>query len=590
MRTLFPLRIALPFFILLIATQAASAQQSASDRKDTVVAFFRDTDVGVDYVAAASCINESETREDGLAMLELLTSSISSDVIERYRMTTVYVRLHDFLPDSMRQRIEYIWGHFPVRPFDSEHEKMAYYSSLYLMTRFETDDAVFFNGKSRSENELDARSYLLHWMKEVTEQGQREFDSPTYAPVMLASLVLLRDFAPDKDLRRQSEIMAQWLLADFVHDYLKGSYCGAHGREFWKSALNPASSEMSAVGWLYFGDGPRCWGREQLFLSLSDFEPHPAITRLLAQRAKPYESWERKQCAETFRSGASVGVDGSEDVIRYTYMDPLYGIGSIPGGLVQARDQHSWDVTWISEDPNLPATLYLMQPYSDPAALMPFMPHSGELALRSTGMIDDQFGAITKTVGGSPYEDVFQYRNTLMALYDIGTVSRFPAITGILPPKVKSLDVDSLRSHWITINTGDVYIGVYPLAPYRLIEGSYGTLYYSPMKRNGVIVQVVGRNEIGSYKEFMKKIRATRVDTTHFSDQLLLRYTTLKGDVMECTFGGARTVNGKTVEMQKDMLFESPFLESKRGSGMLTIKSDAGTVVLDMHAREIREE
>ncbi|MBE0645427.1 MAG: hypothetical protein IH600_15190 [Bacteroidetes bacterium] len=590
MKRVCTMRIAFTCLLILGMVPAVSAQKTLAERKDTVIAFFRSADVGVNYAAATSRVLASDTREDGLAMLEMLTSSVSPDVIERYRMTTAYVRLFELLPDSMRQRIEYIWGHFPVRPFDGEHEEVVYYASLYLMTRFSNNDAAFFNGKSRNENEQDARAYLLHWMQETTERGQREFDSPTYASVMIASMVMLRDFAPDDDMRRRSEIMAQWLLADYAHDYLNGSYCGAHAREHLMSAMNPAASDMSSVGWVYFGDGPKTYGREQLFLSLSDFEPHPAIVELALTRSEAYESWERKRTAPMYRSGATKGSNASEDVIRYTYMDPLYGIGSIPGGMAQPREQHSWDVTWISENPQHPATLFVMQPYSDPGALTPFMPHSGELALRTVGMLDPYFNTVTKTVGGSPFEDVFQYKNTIIALYDIGEVSRFPVIAGFFPPEVKSLDIDSLRSRWIMINTGDVYLAVYPLAAYRLVDGTFGKHFFSSAKRNGVIVQAVGRNIAGAYDDFKKKVRAMKVDTSRFADQRSIAFTTLQGDKLEFTFGGARSINGKTIGMKDGMLFDSPLLESKTGTGVLTIKSKKGNVIIDMRAREIRAE
>ncbi|MFZ1729716.1 MAG: hypothetical protein WBQ23_06575 [Bacteroidota bacterium] len=579
----------LAFAFLVTGVHAGFAQNTIQDRKDSVITFFRDSDIGINYASATSRVLSPETREEGLAMLEELTANISPDVIERYRMTAVYARLHEMLPDSMRQRIEYIWGHFPVRPFDGEHEEVAYYASLYLMTRFSNTAAVFFNGKSRNQNEQDARAFLISWMTDVTELGQREFDSPTYASVVLTSMLLLRDFAPDDDMRRRSEIMAQWILVDYAHDYLNGSYCGAHAREHMVSATNPASSDMSAIGWVYFGDGPRPYGREQLFISLSSFEPHPAIVEMATRRSAPFESWERKRRAQTYRSGATISDSANpDDVIRYTYMDPLYAMGSIPGGLVQPREQHSWDVTWISDNPQNPATLFVMQPYSDPGSLTPFMPHSAEMATRLVGLLDPYFGTVTKTVGGSPYEDVFQYKNTLIALYDIGEVSRFPVIAGFFPPKTKSLELDSLRGHWITINTGDVYLAVYPLGSYRLVDGMFGKVYLSSDKRNGVIVQAVGRNIAGSYDQFKKKIRATKVDTSQFADRRSISYTTIAGDKLEFTYGGARTINGVAIGMKADLLFDSPLLHSLRGSGQLTIKSSKGDVVIDMKAREIR--
>lgn len=578
------IRIAALVFLFFAALPQLHAQKTISDRKDTVIAFFRTADVGVNYAAATARVLDSVTREDGLAMLEELTTNVTPNVIERCRMTAAYVRLHQMLPDSMRLRIEYIWGSFPLRPFDGEYEQVGYYGSLYLMTRFAGSDATFFNGKSRGENEQDARAWLLHWMQETTELGQREFDSPTYASLLISTLILLRDFAPDDDMRRRADLMAQWLLADYAHDYLNGSYCGAHGREQMMSAMNPAASDVSSIGWVYFGDGPQLWGLDQLFISLSDFEPLPAIVELATRRTEPYESWERKRSAAVYRGGDKI----TESVVRYTYMDPLYAIGSIPGGLIQPREQHSWDVTWLSDDPRDPATLFVMHPYSDPASLSAFMPHSAEIAMRTVGLIDPYFGTVTKTVGGSPFEDVFQHKNTLIALYDIGEVSRFPVITGFFPPKVTSMDNDSLRSRWITINAGDVYLAVYPLAPFRLVDGMFGKMFFSSHKRNGVIVHVVGRNKAGSYEQFKKAIRATKVDTSRFASDRLVRYTTPAGDKLEFTFGGKRSINGTTPAMKDNMLFDSPLLQSERGTGVLTIKSTKGDVVIDMRARAVR--
>ncbi|MBR9976810.1 MAG: hypothetical protein KFH87_01875, partial [Bacteroidetes bacterium] len=313
------------------------------------------------------------------------------------------------------------------------------------------------------------------------------------------------------------------------------------------------------------------------------------------RRAKPFESWERKRTARIYRNARNFTLHpdparATEDVVRYTYMDPLYAIGSIPGGLVQPREQHSWDVTWISDHPEEPATFFLMHPYSDPEALRPFMPHSADLALRNTGLHDPYFGTVTKIVGGSPFEDVFQYKNTLIALYDIGEISRFPVITGFMPLDLQSLDIDSTETQWITINTGDVYIGMYPLAPCRIIDGSIGRHYFSSHKRNGVIIHVAGRNVAGSYEQFRKRLRGTVVDTSRFAADLHVRYTTPDGDKLVFTYGGERSVNDRTPSMQDELLFDSPLLHSRRGSGILTLRGRSGDVVLDMKAREIREE
>ncbi len=579
------MRILLPLVFLFVCAQGLDAQTDFSARRDSIRRFFTDSHIGSNYAAATARTLDTARRESGFAMLRELTSTVSSDIVERWRMTAVYVHTRDLLTDSLRERIQYIWERFPVRPLQGEHERVAYYTALYLAAHAFPEEATFFNGRSCGENADDARAFLLQWMKESTDHGQREFDSPTYGGIFLVSCLLLRDHGVGSEFRLRADLMAQWLLADFAHDHLNGSYCGAHGREHMMGAMQPISTEMSSMSWLYFGDGPQAYSREQLFAALSDFSPHPAIVELATVRRDPYESWERKRAAVRIRSGQR---DSDEEVIRYTYMDPLYAIGSIPGGLVQPREQHSWDVTWISKNPENPATLFVMQPWSDPDALLPFIPHDGEIAMRNVGMVDPYYGTVTKTVGGSPFEDVFQHRNTLIALYDIGTVSRFPVIAGFFPPVVDSMHVDSLESGWITIDAGDVYIGIYPLKPYRLVDGMFGKRFFSSEKRNGVVVQVAGRNIIGSFTDFMKKIHATRPDTTAFAQQRRVRYTTIFGDAMDFTFDGARSVNGSTPSMPAKRLFSSPRLTSESGSGVLTIHATRGDVHIDMKALEIR--
>lgn len=576
------------FLLFLFLVPTLNAQyRTIEQRRDSVLAFWKQqADFGKYYPAATALSLDPEQRSRGFRMLEELTSVTTPDIVERFRMTSTYLRLHDILPDSLKENFHFIWTHFPVRPFYGEHEKIAYYTALYLATRYFPEDMQYFNGRSRLENEQDSRAYLLRWIKESTELGQREFDSPNYASIFFCSMLLLRDYSPDNDMRLRAELMAQWLMADFAHDHLNGTYGGAHAREQMASAMNPNSSDMTGIAWYYFADGPIAFGLDQLYVALSDFRVHPAIVELATNRRNPFETWERKRSARRIRSTNGP----NEDVVRYTYMDPLYVMGSIPGGLIQPREQHSWDVTWLAQDPRIPATLFVMQPYSDAPALTPFIAHEAELALRNLNSLDPYFSTITKTVGGSPFEDVYQYRNTLIALYDIGNVTRFPLIAGFFPPEPDILEVDTLHSGWITMDVGDVYIGVFPLKKFQLAKGMVGQRFVSAEKRNGVIIQAMGRNEAGSFRQFQKRIKATKPDLSEFDSTRRVRYTSITGHTLDFTFKGDRTVDGEILRMHEDLLFDSPWLRSMRGSGVLTLTASNGSLIIDMPALEMRTE
>ena len=231
------------FILLLVLAPALQAQyRTIEQRRDSVIAFWKQqADFGKYYPAAMALSLDTATRSRGFSMLQELTSVTTPDIVERFRMTSTYLHLQDVLPDSLKEKFRFIWTHFPVRPFYGEHAKVAYYSALYLAPRHFPEDMQYFNGRSRLENEQDARAYLLRWIKESTELGQREFDSPTYASVFFSSMLLLRDFSPDNYMRRRADLMAQWLMADFAHDHLNGTYGGAHAREQMGSAMNPNS-------------------------------------------------------------------------------------------------------------------------------------------------------------------------------------------------------------------------------------------------------------------------------------------------------------------------------------------------------------
>jgi hypothetical protein len=585
-------RLVLALALILLLAEAASAQLTPAARRDSVRMFFADHETGQNHAAAvAKAFKGTDTDsvdiEATWGMLQLLSDMASPDIVERFRLTSAYVLLRDKLPIELISDIELVWARRPVRPFEGDYERVCYYTALYLTTVTFDKSAVWFNGRSREENERDSRSFLLHWMKQTTEIGQEEFDSPTYSSAVFCAMLLLRDHASDASLRQRAELMAQWLLADFAHDYLAGAYAGAHAREHWLSAVQPITSDMSSLAWLYFGDGPQVYSRDQYFAMLSNFEPLPEIIELATSRETAYEAWEQKPQVKLVRDNGLARNSGP--MWKYTYMDPLYAIGSMSGGLVQHREQHSWDVTWIPDNPEKPATLFLMQPYSDPNSLTPFLPHTEELALRTTSTIDPYFGTVTKTTGGSPFEDVFQHKNTLIALYDIGTVSRFPVIAGIFPPDVKAMDVDSAKSGWITINTGEVYIAVYPFKRFRMAEGKTSKHFISYDKRNGAIVQVAGRNVAGPYEQFVKRIKATRIDMSRFDSDLALQYITMFGDTLRMKYGAERTVNGAAPTLPSpNLLFSSSRLHSEKGSGILTIRGKASEAAIDMKQLEVR--
>ena len=105
-----------------------------------------------------------------------------------------------------------------------------------------------------------------------------------------------------------------------------------------------------------------------------------------------------------------------------------------------------------------------------------------------------------KVVGSSPYEQVFQDLDTVIALYDIPEGTRFPHINGFFSKDLVNLTED--ESGWIFAQGGQTYLAYRPLAgyhwiPYLHYSGGWakeklpigGQLLTSPHLQNGTIVQ-----------------------------------------------------------------------------------------------------
>lgn len=567
-----------------VRAQQFAAVPSQAARIDSILTFFAQGDVGNDYAAALAKMLDPRTRAAGVDMLRSLLAMASVNPIDRFRMTATLLHGWTQIPDSLRQRMQDIWSYAPVT-LEAEHDHVIFNTSLLLSAERFPRAQRWFNGRSTEENIAHARAALDAWMDATVREGQQEFDSPTYGSLFITSMLLLRQFASEAPMRTRADLMLQWLLADYFHEYQGGQFGGAHAREEMYSALQPMGSEMSALAWLYIGDGAQLYAREQLYAALSDYRPDSVLIRLATMKNQPFLAREVKRSQRRIR-GDSVAV---RPVVKQTWIDPLYMVGSMRGGLVQVREQHTWDITWSADGTS--TTLFSMHPYAEASAAAEFLPHAPERALRTIAAVDPFYKTMTKVTGGSPYEDVFQHRNTIVALYDVPMeVRSFPVMVGYLPLDVEAFDVDTAKSGWITIDAGDVYLGVYPLRRGHLFDQGPARRIFSPAGRNGMIAFAVGRNTAGEYARFRDRVRKLSVDTSALASAARVRFTTLDGDRLECTFGRGMTVNGKAQTYETDMLFDSPWLSSKRGSGVLAITDGRERLVLDWNAQTVRRE
>jgi len=305
-----------------------------------------------------------------------------------------------------------------------------------------------------------------------------------------------------------------------------------------------------AIVWILGGDHP------------IDNDEQKAVIRAMAEgRTQCTLQTEKKRTRNRWRFHDT----RHGDVYKTTYICPDYAVGSDQGGILQPIQQHSWDVTWkLPDHRGKQNTLFALHPYSglhELQSYFTFMPDFGtEVVVRSKKTYDSP----DKFLGGSPFEQVAQNRDTVVALYQIPAGTRFEHINGFFSRDLEQMEEDA--SGWIFAQGGRTYIAFRALAPYRweaIDDG--GKRMVSEHLNNGVIMQVASAGEFRSWEEFKSKIKSLRVEAT-LDPTPKVKFRTLRGAEMECVYGQTPRVNGVDIDYSKWQAFDGPMIRQKRGS------------------------
>ena len=511
-----------------------------------------------------------------------------------YSLIGTYLRFQQMLPDSLRRKVREAYRTRTMYRGDTENHWVTYYTGIYLAAQTwpGQDGTQWFNGKSSTENFREAAGWLEHWMKITTTIGQGEFDSPTYMIVFLAPMMVLHDFAADPIMKKKAQMMLDLLLADFAVEHLEGNFGGGHSRDYPDDIINPLGAPSTMWAWLYFGEPnveqwndarfrPRHRGSwETLFGALSSYRL-PEIIRLIAtDRTKPYVHTETKRVRNIIRFSDVM----NPPVYKYTYMTSDYVLGSLQGGILQPIQQHTWDVTYVSDKPN--NTLFTLHPYYSGKELAMFFPEERKFLAAEVDRYHLVYTSPDKWNSSSPYEQTFQHKNAIIVLYDIPEGQKQPHIDGFFAKNLDERIVDP--SGWIFCKAGNTFIGFFPLKPYEWISEQVDWRWRSHDLKNGVVVQVGSVASDTSFDAFCVKLRSRAPRFDNFDKSLKVRYVTTGGDVMQFTYGGARIVNGKTINFKDYKFYHGPFMESELRSGVITLKHGKEKRILDFNRGEIR--
>lgn len=549
-----------------------------AQRAGTVIDFRANVDPAkAGYANIAAMLKRHRDTDAASARLIELLKDPTGDMFWMFPTTAIAFLDNGQLTPEAREALRRSWKtYFPYRG-DTENHWLLYYTCLYLMSQKYPDDpgTEWFTGKSSAENRREAEEWILHWMNLTTTIGQGEYDCTHYIGVYFLPLSYLAEWSNDPKMRQRAKILIEWIMADFAVELLDGVFAGSHARTDDRQVVEKWAGVSSDFAWALFGLGypqPSYSNYLPYYLMASAYEPPEIVRRIATDREKPYLHTERKRTRHRWRIAES----RNGPVYKTMYMTPHYAVGSDQGGVLQPIQQHSWDVTWRVPDPRgIHNTIFSMHPYSSPSELQTYFPVMQDAFIEEVVRSKPTYDSPDKLLGGSPFERIYQDRDTVVALYNIPEGTRFPHVNGFFSKDLR--DIVEHPSGWIFARGGDTFLAYRPLAPYTWaalnpIYGTAGKRLYSPHLRNGTIVQAAAAGEFSGFAEFQRRILALPLKFT-LDPVPSVRMTTLRGAKIDFAWDRSPSRDGR--------LFAGPFLNAESGERRLILTHGNLRRVLD---------
>jgi len=563
MKNLIPLLISL--CIIWSERETLADDMNFETRREILLKHFANLNLPSFAVCLAKFATEHDL-DNGVKIFDTLISNPSGDMFFMFQSLMTYLYAKEKMPEWLKQKYRNVWKTYTPFRGDTENHWVMYYVSLYLAAQEwkNQDGTKWFNGKSSSENFKESEEWINKWIEITTTIGQGEFDSPRYLPFFLIPMFMLYEFAEDSLMRLKAQMMLDYLFSDYAVEHLAGCYCGGHSRDYPYDALNPRYAPSSAFAFLYFSDeGFKKTDLNRfgiaVFAAVTSYRLPDIIYHIATDREVPYEHKERKRVRNVIRFGK----ERNPPVYKYTYVTKDYCIGSLQGGVLQPIQQHSWDITFSdSGDYN---TIFSVHPYFSEIEVGMFFPEEMKILPELVDRAHKVYRNPNKWSSSSPYERLFQYKGTLIAMYDfklMKPVERYRHINIFIPRILDHFEIDTLG--WIIGKRGNGYFGM------RILGGMLGlevdSISYS-FKVYGdricLIVESGGKVEFGDFNSFRSALKSCSFEFD--SVKFVVRYKSLRGFEMLFEYPEGRFLNGEKYDLNW-ALFDGNYLKSEVGA------------------------
>jgi len=512
----------------------------------------------------------------------------------------------DKLSAEARAAIREAWRTTRQLRGDTENHWVMYHTSLYLMAQMYPDDPAssWANGLSSAENMIEGKGWLLDWMNLTTTIGQGEYNPTHYIGEYAIPMLMLATWAEDPAMRQRGKMMMDWLFAELATVTLDGMPRGPNSRTDDTSVVERWYALATYFSWQLFGNTPagegfRGWGWGNYFAVLAaNYEVPEVIYEIATNRTKDILQHDQARSRRIWRYGD----EHMRPIYKSQYLREDYAVGSHQGGISDPIQSHVWDVTWAVDDPRgVHNTMFSLHPHSAGKVMQMFFctypePMPGGVTYEGK----PSYNSSNKLLGCSPFEQVMQDQDTVVALYDIDPKEDFPQVNGFFSKDLA--EVTEHESGWIFARGGKTYLAYRSLAAYQwephirypngrdptVTEETGGKILVSPHVKNGTILQAAGVEEFASFEDFQSAILGLPL-SFDLDTVPTVKLTTLRGSEIEFAYGSPPKINGAPVDYADWKLFEGSHLNSEIGSRVLTITHGKLGRVLDFNTLSVTD-
>lgn len=500
-----------------------------------------------------------------------------------YLRTRMYFQFQEHLPRDVRESMVYDVTNFfgQLRRGGTENHTWMSRCSGYLWTDYLPEVAAGKIGGNGDNATKTNQEYLKNWLKTEVKKlylaGQGEYDSSTYITFSANSMTNVFDFTKDQKMRDLARAHLEWEAAAMAVRYFHGMNMGPEARGFAHEAV---SAHTDTLGWLWWGgsqfdvtqDNSRLSKHASVCAALSKFRPHPATAALA-----------RKEVKLPFEVRAS----------KPTYWGP--------------RDNKDQEYLYISDEFAM-GTLY--SPEDGVAITGTILPQTTMFKaavrdkgdVRAFGMANGYHGHFP-VEGRTPFDQYHQKRaaaiNVCYVNPDVVAKMKKDQKERVVERSVLAVPLAAAdpveKGGWYFWQVNKAYVAARPLNG-KAAFGPVGKPQKNPTHRflvspgtlTGWVVQMGQQPAYATLADFQQAVlEKTKLDVSQLAAQRTATFTSLDGDVLQLTHTGAAggkpeaSTNGTPLVFADWPVYESPYLNQKAQSGVMTVTDGTRSLTID---------